>query len=108
MSRSEKGNKKLEHARNNHQRERHPGQQGRRPAGPFHRLRGTGEAESRGTGGAGQGEASAAGDHRHQEPDGEERHLERHELRGWRDRQGTERTDWRSSEVTCDFYNNIN
>ena len=103
MSRSEKGNKKLEHARNNHQRERHPGRQGRRPAGPFHRLRGTGEAESRGTGGAGQGEASAAGDHRHQEPDGEERHLERHELRGRRDRQGTKRADRRTPEMKTSY-----
>ena len=103
MSRSEKGNKKLEHARNNHQRERHPGRQGRRPAGPFHRLRGTGEAESRGTGGAGQGEASAAGDHRHQEPDGEERYPEGHELRGGRDRKRTKRTDRRSPEMKSPY-----
>ena len=73
-----------------HQRERHPGRKGRRPAGPFHRSRGAGKAESRGTGGTGQGKASAAGDHRHQKPDGEERHPEGHELRGRRDRQGTE------------------
>ena len=53
-------------------------------------------------------DASSAGDHRHQEPDGEERYPEGHELRGRRDRKRTKRTDRRSPEVTCEFYNNIN
>ena len=74
------------------------------PARPFHGLRGAGETESRGTGGVGQGEASAAGDHRHQEPDGEERHPEGHELRGGRDRQGAERTDRRTPEMKKFFF----